>query len=52
MRQLTTVVAMVVRCQVDSILVLTKNSAVTGDVDATQRWGHSTVKWDSTVIVG
>ena len=30
MRRLTTVVAMVVRCRVDSIHVLTKDSAVTG----------------------
>ena len=30
MRQLTTVVAMVASCRVDSINVLTKDSAVTG----------------------
>ena len=30
MRQLTTVVAMVARCRVDSIHVLTKDSSVTG----------------------
>ena len=30
MRRLTTIVAMVARCRVDSIRVLTKDSAVTG----------------------